>query len=98
MPVKTVDLGKFEKSSKAKSLYEAVVVVSKRARQINDEIKIEMNKRLEPIKAKETEDDTINNQDKLNLSLEFEKRKKPSMDAIEQIIDSKVNFKYREEK
>jgi hypothetical protein len=35
---------------------------------------MELNQRLEPIIAKETEDDTIMNQDKLNISLEFEKR------------------------
>ena len=74
MPIVTLDLDKFE--SKTANLYESIVVVSKRSRQINDSIKLEMNQRLEPIIAKETEDDSIMNQDKLNISLEFEKRKK----------------------
>jgi len=67
MSVKTIDLEKFEKG--AANIYEAVVVASKRARQVNDEIKMELNQRLEPIIAKETEDDTIMNQDKMNISL-----------------------------
>ncbi|MCY7360491.1 MAG: DNA-directed RNA polymerase subunit omega, partial [Ignavibacteria bacterium] len=66
MPIVTLDLDKFE--SKTANLYESIVVVSKRSRQINDSIKLEMNQRLEPIIAKETEDDSIMNQDKLNIS------------------------------
>ena len=96
MSVKTIDLEKFEKN--AENLYEAVVIASKRARQINDEIKMELNQRLEPIIAKETEDDTIMNQDKMNISLEFEKRDKPSIQAIKEVSDEEVTFRYRDAK
>jgi len=95
MPIVTLDLDKFE--SKTANLYESIVVVSKRSRQINDSIKLEMNQRLEPIIAKETEDDSIMNQDKLNISLEFEKRKKPTLNAIGEIMDDKLNFRFKYE-
>ena len=96
MSIKTIDLEKFEKN--AENLYEAVVIASKRARQINDEIKMELNQRLEPIIAKETEDDTIMNQDKMNISLEFEKRDKPSIQAIKEVSNEEVTFRYRDAK
>lgn len=96
MAIKTVDLEDFE--SMAANLYEAVVIASKRARQINDEIKIEQNRRLEPIKAKVTEDDAINNQDKLNISLEFEKRGKPTLKAVKEVLEKDLKFRYRDEK
>ena len=96
MSVKTIDLEKFEQD--AENLYEAVIVASKRARQVNDEIKMELNQRLEPIIAKETEDDTIMNQDKMNISLEFEKRSKPSIQAIDEVLNREIKFRYRDAK
>jgi len=94
MSVQTIDLEKFEKN--AENIYEAVVIASKRARQINDEMKIELNQRLEPIIAKETEDDTIMNQDKMNISMEFEKRDKPSVKAIKELSNEEIKFRYRD--
>lgn len=95
MSMKTLDLDKFE--SNASNIYEGVAVVSKRSRQINDEIKMEQNQRLEPIIAKETEDDTIMNQDKMNISLEFEKRNKPTIQSINEFMTNELKFRYRDE-
>ena len=95
MPIQTIDLEKFE--ADAENLYEAVVIASRRARQINNDLKIELNQRMEPIIAKETEDDTIMNQDKMNLSLEFEKRDKPSIQAIKEVLNKDLKFRYRDE-
>ncbi len=94
MALETIDISKFEKN--AENLYEAVVIASKRARQINDEMKMELNQRLEPVIAKETEDDTIMNQDKLNISLEFEKRAKPTLESINELLEGKLSFRYRD--
>jgi len=94
MSVKTIDLEQFERN--AENIYEAVVIASKRARQINDEMKIELNQRLEPIIAKETEDDSIMNQDKMNISMEFEKRNKPSIAATKELLDDEIKFRYRD--
>jgi DNA-directed RNA polymerase subunit K/omega len=93
MPIETLDLDKFE--SKTANLYESIVVVSKRSRQINDSLKLELNQRLEPIIAKETEDDTIMNQDKLNISLEFEKRQKPTLKSVGELMDNQLNFRFK---
>ena len=95
MAIQTIDLEKFE--ANAENLYEAVVIASRRARQINNDLKIELNQRMEPIIAKETEDDTIMNQDKMNLSLEFEKRDKPSIQAIKEVLNKDLKFRYRDE-
>lgn len=95
MPIQTIDLEKFEEN--AENLYEAVVIASRRARQINNDLKIELNQRMEPIIAKETEDDTIMNQDKMNVSLEFEKRDKPSIQAIKEVLDNDLKYRYRDE-
>lgn len=93
MSIETIDLDKFE--SKTDNLYESIVVASKKARQINDSMKMELNQRLEPIIAKETEDDTIMNQDKLNISLEFEKRQKPTIEAIGNLMEDKLDYRFK---
>lgn len=94
MAIKTLDIERFE--SKAQNVYEAVAIASNRAKQINDEDKMELNQRLEPIIAKEEEDDTIMNQDKLNISLEFEQKDKPTIRAVKEILNDDVNFRFKE--
>ena len=94
MAIKTLDIERFE--SKAHNVYEAVAIASQRAKQIKDEEKMELNQRLEPIIAKEEEDDTIMNQDKLNISLEFEQKDKPTIRAVKEILNDDVNFRFKE--
>jgi len=95
MSLKTIDLEEFEKH--ADNIYEAVVITSKRARQINGEWEIELNQRLAPIAAKETEDDSVMDQDKMNISLEFEKREKPTNQAANEMTKNELVFRYRDE-
>ncbi|MCI0474086.1 MAG: DNA-directed RNA polymerase subunit omega [Ignavibacteria bacterium] len=94
MAIKTLDIQVLEKS--AENIYEATVIASKRARQINDETKIELAQRLEPVLLKDVDDESATNQDKLNLSMEFEKKKKPTSQAVEEIVEKKLNFRYRD--
>ena len=93
MPIETLDLEKFE--SKTANLYESIVVASLRSRQINDSMKLEYNQKLESYIAKEIEDDTIMNQDKLNISLEFEVREKPTIKSVHELMDDKLNFRFK---
>lgn len=96
MTVRPIELRLFE--SKAENIYEAVVVVSKRARQINEELKIEFNQRLEQISVKPeaTEEETDTNPDQVKISVEFEKRPKPTAIALNEMVKNKVRFWYKE--
>ena len=86
------------------NLYEGVVVTAKRARQIHDELKIELRQRLETLQQisavttdVEDESDPIANPDQLKISLEFEKRPKPTDIALDEIAKSKIVKRYKEE-
>jgi len=87
--------------SKAKNVYEAIAVMSKRARQINEEVKIEFNQRLETIQTKVTENpeetEIEANPDQLKISYEFERRPKPTDVAMKDLLGDKVAFRYKEE-
>ena len=98
MTVRPLELDKLE--SKAKNLYEAIAVMSKRARQINEEIKIEFNQRLETIQTKITENpeetEIEANPDQLKISFEFERRPKPTETALREMLEDRIEFRYKE--
>jgi DNA-directed RNA polymerase subunit K/omega len=87
----------------AGNIYEAIIVAAKRARQIHDDMKIELNQQLETLKAlnatPEPEDDmevTTANPDQLKISLEFERRAKPTEVAINEVKEKKIPYRYKE--
>ena len=99
MAIKPLEIHTLE--SKAANVYEAIVVLSKRARQINEEMKIELNQRLETIAAlpsntNSDEEEVDANPDQLKISLEFEKRVKPTESAIDELMGDKLEFRYKE--
>lgn len=103
MPVKPLNLKDLEE--KVENLYEAIVVLSKRSQQINEEVKIEFNQRLELITSKimseEPEEpeslEPVTNPDQINISREFEKRAKPTEQAIQNLLNHELEFRYKEE-
>ena len=87
-----------EVESKAGNIYEAVVVAAKRARQLNDEQKLEYNQRVEPlIKADDDSDDTVVSKDKMNISVEFEQRAKTTEAGLNELLDDGLEFRIRNE-
>lgn len=95
MPIKPLETEVLE--TKAGNVYEAIVITAKRARQINDEMKIEYSQRLQPLMEKDEEDETIISKDKMNISLDFEKRLKPTEIATAELLDNKLEFRLRTE-
>ena len=49
MAIKPIDMEQFYQS--AGNVYQAIIVTAKRARQIHDDLRIELNQRLETVKA-----------------------------------------------
>ncbi len=99
MAIKSLEITTLE--SKAANVYEAIVVLSKRARQINEEIKLEFNQRLEtivtlPVESTNEDEETEMNPDQLRISLEFEKHPKPTETAIDELLNDKLEFRYKE--
>lgn len=101
MAIKPVEMSNF--FGNIGNLYEGVVVTAKRARQIHDELKIELRSRLETLQqisavTTEVEDDSdpVANPDQLKISLEFEKRPKPADLALEEVVEKKIVKRYKE--
>ncbi len=96
MALKPIPLEFFNQPGK--NLHECIVAASKRARQINEELKIEFNRQIEMITVKtetETEENDIN-PDQLRISTEFEKKPKPTDVALQELLETKLGWRYKE--
>lgn len=96
MPLKPIDLEFFNREEK--NVHESIVAASKRARQINEDIKLEFNQRVELVATKtetEAEENDVN-PDQLRIAMEFEKRAKPTDVALDELVGGKLTWRYRE--
>jgi DNA-directed RNA polymerase subunit K/omega len=96
MEISPIDLREIDKRSD--NAYEAIIVASKRAKQLNDENKIEFNALISTIPENTTEDENedIDNPAQLKIALELEKRPKPHVQALHELLDGKVDYEYKE--
>ncbi len=95
MNISPIDLREIDK--RAENVYEAIIVAAKRARQINNENKIEFNALLNTIPSMGTDDDAedITNPAQLKIALDFEKRPKPHLQALNELLEGKIKYKYK---
>lgn len=112
MGLKPLDLKKIQEI--AGNTYEAIVIMAKRARQVNDERKIMFNKRLDEVRAlkaqqqqgKEEEPVRILDDEKtpkappeqLQIAEEFDLMPKPADVAIEEYLSGKLEWSYSRDK
>lgn len=74
------------------SVYESIVAMGMRARQINDDIRYEMRLRFPD--NKDSESSNIASEDRLSVSKEFEAMAKPTFLAMKEIWDEDLEFYY----
>ena len=96
MQITPIDLREIDKS--ADNIYEAIIVSALRARQINDEVKIEFNAMLSTIPESTMDDESedIDNPAQLKISQDMEKRKKPHIQALEELLNDETKFRYKD--
>lgn len=80
------------KESSKGSIYQSIVAMGFRARQINDFIKMELNERMADIIPTPDDSETVNF-DQLSISKEFDKLPKPTFIAMKEIYEEKLQFK-----
>jgi len=95
MAIKPVELTKIK--AQVPNLYEAVIVASNKARKINDQNKLEFNKFLSEINVGgDDELEERENPEQLKLSLEFDKREKPHIQAIKELLEKGIEHRYKD--
>jgi len=87
-----------ELSERTGNIYEAVAIISHRARQITINVKEELNSKLaEFASTVDNLEEIFENREQIEISKFYERMPKPTTLAIEEFIDDKVMFRMRDE-
>jgi len=96
MEVRPVGLKDIE--AKTNNIYEAVIVVARRARQINDEYRLEYNQAVSNlVTGPEDEFDDRVNPELVKISQEIESRAKPHQSALDELINKNIDYRFKED-
>jgi len=80
------------------NLYQSVVVVSKRARQISINLKEELNNKLaEFATTVDNLEEVFENREQIEISKFYERMPKPTNTATEEFLEGKLNHRLRNE-
>ena len=100
VPMTTKTRNTNEISEKTGNIYESVIICSKRADQINAEIRQELYEKLEEFASfADNLEEIHENREQTEVSKYYEKLPKPSLIALEEFLENKTYFKraYTEE-
>ena len=80
------------------NIYESVVIVSKRAKQIAVNIKEELNSKLaEFATTVDNLEEVFENREQIEISKFYERMPKPTNTATEEFLEGKLNYRMRSE-
>ena len=93
--IKTISLDAIIK--RASNIYEAIMVTSQKARQINQENKLEFTNLINTFHpANEDDFEDRDNTEQEKISIEFEKREKPHIQALNELVEKGIEYRYKE--
>jgi len=76
------------------NIYEAVMIVAKRANQISVEIKHELNRKLEEFASyTDNLEEVFENREQIEISKFYERLPKPTLIATEEFIDDQIYYR-----
>ncbi|MEZ5046262.1 MAG: DNA-directed RNA polymerase subunit omega [Chitinophagaceae bacterium] len=82
---------------KTGNIYQSIVVVAKRANQINMKIKDDLHRKLEEFGSLTDSLEEINeNKEQIEISRFYERMANPAIQATHDLLDDKIYFKKRE--
>lgn len=93
----TVTYDKDKIEEKVGSIYEAIVIMGKRAEQINAEIRTELHGKLDEFAVhNSTLEEVFENREQIEISKHYEKLPKPTSIAIKEWLDGDIYFRRTE--
>ncbi|KPP95148.1 MAG: RNA polymerase Rpb6 [Bacteroidetes bacterium HLUCCA01] len=91
MSLKTLNVEKLQEATG--NIYESIVILSKRARQIAAREKMELDEKLKYFEGFEDEEEFAFNEEQERISKDFERRPHPTQRAIVELDQDKVSFR-----
>ncbi|MCH8557682.1 MAG: DNA-directed RNA polymerase subunit omega [Balneolia bacterium] len=92
MPLRALDVEKIQDITG--NLYESIVIMSKRSRQIAAREKMELDEKLKYFEGFEEEDEFSFNEEQERISKEYEKRPHAGQRGVDELLDSKISYRY----
>jgi len=79
---------------KTDNIYESLVIMSKRANQISNNVKEELHQKLsEFASSNDNLEEVFENREQIEISKYYEKMPKPSLVAIQEFLDDKIYYR-----
>lgn len=92
--VNTVTYNRNEIEEKVGSIYEAIVIMGRRAEQINADIRTELHNKLDEFAVyNSTLEEVFENREQIEISKHYEKLPKPTSIAIREWLDDEIYFR-----
>ena len=92
--VNTITFDRDKIEEKVGSIYEAIVIMGKRAEQINAEIRTELHNKLDEFAVhNSTLEEVFENREQIEISKHYEKLPKPTSIAVEEWLNGDVYFR-----
>jgi DNA-directed RNA polymerase subunit K/omega len=83
-----------ELDAKTNNIYESLVIMSKRANQISNNIKEELHQKLsEFASANDNLEEVFENREQIEISKHYEKLPKPSLVAVQEFLEDKIYYR-----
>jgi DNA-directed RNA polymerase subunit K/omega len=93
-PNTTITFNRQQIESKVGNIYEAIVIIGKRAEQINTIIKNDLNQKLDEFASNsDSLDEIFENREQIEVSKYYERLPKPTLIAIQEWLDNEVYFR-----
>jgi DNA-directed RNA polymerase subunit K/omega len=98
VPVSTTTRDISQLSSEIGNVYETTMIIAKRANQIAAEVKQELNRKLEEFSDySDNLEETFENREQIEISRYYERQPKPTLVAIQELVDNKIYYRKIEE-
>ena len=95
----TITRNRKDLASKTENIYEAIAVASKRANQIESDLKEELNRKLEEFASYSDKlEEVFENQEQIEISRFYERLPKSSLIALEELENDKIYFRNPDKK
>ncbi len=97
-PVNTTTYNRNMVDAPTENIYEAISIISRRAEQINSEIKKELIEKLEEFATyNDSLEEIFENKEQIEVSKFYEKLPKPHALAVQEWLDDKIYYRNTEE-
>lgn len=97
-PINTTTIDKNLVDEPTNNIYEAIAIISKRATQINSEIKKELLEKLDEFATyNDSLDEIFENKEQIEVSKFYEKLPKPHSLAVQEWLDDKIYYRNTQE-